>query len=497
VYTGADGLRVGTVLAVRPHGDRAYVGGEQGLMFLSGERFLPIVGVGADRFRGTSGIVETPTGDLWLHGADGITRIALEEVRRAARDTTYRVRFTRLDFRDGLDGAAPQIRPLPSVVEASDGRLWFVTGTGVSWLDPEHILNNPVPPPVHIRSLTVGDTEYEPSRGVRLATRTTALRIRYTALSLAIPERVRFRYQLVGSDTGWQDVGTRREAFYTNLRPGSYRFRVTASNDDGVWNESGAAMDFVIPPTFLQTNAFLALCGLAVGGVAWMLYRLRVRQVAGAMRATFDATLAERTRIAQELHDTLLQGFTGITLHLQGLQRMITDRPGDAAESLARVLELAAATLRDARRTVWGMRMADLESRDLPDALTTAARDTLAGTSIDFRFAVRGEPRQLANDVEVTALRIGREAVINALKHANPQIVEMVLEYEPRSLTLHVRDDGRGLAAADASIAPHTGHWGIVGMRERATRVGGSLEISGAPDLGTVVSVSLPIGADH
>jgi len=426
-----------------------------------------------------------------------VTRIAAEEVREAVRDTTHRVRFERLDFHDGVDGAPAQLRPLPTAIEGTDGRLWFLTGNAVMWLDPRNVLRNRLPPPVQIRSLAVGDSSYAPRGTQTLPTGTKALQIRYTALSLSVPEHVRFRYQLAGNDTGWTDVGTRRDAYYTNLRPGNYHFRVIASNEDGLWNDAGAAMDIVIPPTFVQTRWFLALCVLAAALATWMMYRLRVRSVARAMRARFDATFAERIRIAGELHDTLLQGFTGIILHLQSVQGMLSSRPAQAARSLSRVLAQADAAIRDARCMVSDMRTHELDESDLPSALTTAARNAVADTSIEMRISIVGEPHRLERSIELAVFRIAREAIANAVKHANPRHVEIVLSYEPRDLRLRVCDDGSGFSPFDADAAPNGGHWGIVGMRERATSLRGVLEIAGTPTGGTIVSLSLPIVKAH
>jgi signal transduction histidine kinase/ligand-binding sensor domain-containing protein len=495
-YTTTDGLRVGNVLAIQVRGEHVWIGGERGLAQLSHDRIVQLTGADGDTFRGSSGIVETADGELWLNGAAGVARIGAEEVREAVRDTTHRVRFERLDFHDGVDGAPSQIRPLPTVIEGTDGRVWFVTGTAVMWLDPRNLLRNRLPPPVQIRSLAVGDSSYAPRATQTLPTGTRALQIRYTALSLSVPEHVRFRYQLAGSDTGWVDVGTRREAYYTNLRPGSYHFRVIASNEDGLWNDAGAAMNIVIPPTFVQTQWFLVLCVLAAILATWMMYRLRVRSVANALRARFDATLAERIRIAGELHDTLLQGFTGITLHLQRIHGMLKGQP-EAAASLSRVLAQADAAIRDARCTVSDMRTQELDELDLPSALTAAARSAVADTTIEMRISIIGESHRLERSIELTVLRIAREAIANAVKHANPQHVEIVLSYELRDLRLRVCDDGRGFSMVDAEVAPSGGHWGIVGMRERAASLRGVLEIAGAPTGGTVVTLVLPVVDAH
>ena len=501
VFSARDALRVGSVKAIHVRGDRVWVGGTSGLAVLDaadggGARFAPL-GVAGGALRGVTGIVETAGGDLWLNGADGVTRVAAAEVRRALRDSAYRARDERFDARDGVTGPAPQVRPLASAVEGTDGRLWFASESGVAWLDPRHIPRNLVPPPVHVRALDAGGRRYEAAGRVALPARTTALNIAYTALSLAVPERVRFRYRLLGAgaraDTLWQDAGARREAIYTNLGPGAYRFQVIAANDDGVWNARGAALDVVIPPTFAETRAFRALCAAAAAGALWLLAVWRQRRAAEAIRARFAVTLAERTRIAQELHDTLLQGFTGVSLQMHAVQRMLSARPAEAADVLAHAARTADATLREARHTVWEMRAPELETNDLPDALAAAAREAIGATPIRLALTVRGDRRPLPHAVEVAALRIGREAVRNAVRHADAEGVELALEYGPGVLRVTVRDDGRGVIPHDMDAARSAGHWGIVGMRERAARAGGSLDIAPAPGGGTQLSVALPI----
>jgi signal transduction histidine kinase/ligand-binding sensor domain-containing protein len=493
LYTAKDGLSVGNVLAIHVRGPHVWVGGEFGLAVLAEGRFRPVTGRNGTAFRGTSGIVETPDGEVWLHGAIGITRVPAVEVRRVIQDSTYQVENERLDFRDGLEGSAQQIRPQPTVIAGTDGKLWFATTVNIAWLDPRAVPRNSVPPPVVIRRLTADNKSYPIGPGLKLPVHTTALRIDYTALSLSIPERVRFRYQLVGSDTAWQDAGGRREAFYTNLAPGSYRFRVIAANDDGVWNRAGATLDFTIPPSFAQTRWFLAVWIAAIGALIWLAYLARVRQVAGGLRVGYQAALAERTRIAQELHDTLLQGFTGITLQLRAIERLLALRPKESAAALKNVLASADTALRDARHMIWDMRAVELEGRDLAEALETAARQAMADSSAELVFLVQGDRRRLPLAVETTALRVGREAVINAVKHAAPRTVQVSLEYGPRSLTLRVGDDGTGISPGAMEAAATGEHLGIAGMRDRAQRAGGSLDIITEPGRGTTVSVALPI----
>jgi signal transduction histidine kinase/ligand-binding sensor domain-containing protein len=496
LFTVADGLEIGNVLSITVRGPHVWAGGDRGLALLDGNRFRTVVGSDGVAFRGVSGIVETSDGELWLDGGTGITRIPTSDIQRVAGASAYRVGYERLDYHDGLGGATEQIRPLPTAIEASDGKIWFATTTDLFWIDPKAIVRNHVVPSVVIRSLTAGGKTYTIGQDLLLPVHTTALHIDYTALSLSMPDRVRFRYRLIGSDTTWQDVGGHREAIYTNLHPGSYRFRVIAANEDGLWNQTGATFAFVIPPSFTQSRWFLVLWVSALGGVAWLLYMLRLRTVADRLRARYQVKLAERTRIAQELHDTLLQGFSGITMQLQALRTSISG-PSETADTLDRVLGTADSTLRNARDMIWDIRGTELESQSLADALECAAQAATAGTHVELEFESRGEPRRLPLGVEMTVLRVGREAILNALKHAAPRTIRVDLAYAQRELALHVRDDGHGLAPGAIEAAGVAGHWGIAGMRQRARLAGGVLTIVSGPGQGTTVSLSLPLGREE
>jgi signal transduction histidine kinase/ligand-binding sensor domain-containing protein len=491
VFSSADGLDVGSITAICIRGDHVWVGGTTGVAHFDGVHFRSLSATSGP-LRGVTGIVEPASGELWLNGADGITRIAATELYRAARTPDYVVRDERLDFRDGLEGSAPQLRSFPSAIEGTDGRLWFTTETSVAWIDPARITRNTVRPPVQIRWIDAGSRRYTPTQKLVLPPHTTELHIAYTAFSLAVPDRVRFRYRLVGSDTGWRDADTRREAFYTNLGPGAYRFHVIAANDDGVWNDAGASVDVDIPAAFMQTNTFRFLCAAVAAAAMWLLMLWRQRLAMHAIQARFEVTLAERIRIAQGLHDTLLQGLTGITYQMHAVRAMFASRPTEALHLLANAESTADATLRDARQMLWEMRVPELDARDLPDALEAAAREVLGQSSIALTVAVRGERRRLPAQIEATAFRIGREAVVNVVRHSDAQMVEIALAFGPHALEMRIRDDGRGVHAADIANASRSGHWGIVGMRERAAGVGGSMEIAPGAEGGSEVIAVLP-----
>ena len=278
-FSAKDGIQVGSVMAITGRDPHIWIGGEDGLAVWEGDRFRAVVPADGDRFHGVSGIQEDSGGDLFLSEDRGVVFIPATEVSKTLKDRSARVQYQLFDVRDGVPGAVQQTTPYPTSVQGTDGRIWFSTSTGVAWIDPAHMPKNLLAPPITIRSITANGTHYTSPAGLRLPPRTRDLMIDYTALSLAVSDRVRFRYKLEGSDMQWQDAGVRRQAFYTNLSPREYRFRVIASNNDGVWNEAGASLSFVIAPTYYQTTWFRALFVVAFLALVYGAYRFRVRQL--------------------------------------------------------------------------------------------------------------------------------------------------------------------------------------------------------------------------
>ena len=290
-------------------GGHVWLGGEGGIQLYANDTFHIMQWKDQNLPGRVSGVVETETGDLWINGFSGIVHVSSSELEKWLRDPNYAVSAECLNALDGLSGLSTERFPEPTVIEGDDGRLWFATTRGIAWLSPASLSRtyNRLPPPVMISAITSGGKTYFRVKDLVLPARTESLEIDYTALSLAIPDRVRFRYKLEGVDSEWQEVGTRRQAFYTKLRPGQYKFHAIACNNDGVWNDTGAILSFKITPAWYQTRWFEVFCGLLFLLAVWVIYSLRVRQVARAISVRFDERLAERTRLARELHDTFLQ----------------------------------------------------------------------------------------------------------------------------------------------------------------------------------------------
>lgn len=490
-FTEEDGLRLGVITALTAGRQYVWVGGQFGLALHDGQRFRPLVADGDEPFRNVSGIIERPDGSLWVHAVPGVFRIPAEEVQRAVSDPGHRVRYELFDFLDGLPARPTLLRPLPTAVAGDDGRLWFATSNGVVWIDPERIARNPMPPPVSILAVRADGRRYEPASDVTLPIHPANLEIDYTALSLSIPERVRIRYRLEGVDEHWQDVGTRRTAYYGNLAPGRYRFQVIASNNDGVWNERGASLELVVPPAIHQTWWFRALCVAAGLLLLWLLYLLRLRQLTAKMRGRLEERHAERERIARELHDTLLQSVQGLVLRLQAVaEQLPTHEP--ARQAMEKALDRADQVLAEGRDRVMELRSSAHAGRDLSGALVQVGEELAENIPASFRLVVEGVPRELDAAVQVEIFLIGREALLNAFQHAGGTAVEAELHYDSDELRVRIRDDGAGVAPEILEMGGRPGHWGLAGMHERAARIGATLQVWSRTNAGTEVELKVP-----
>jgi signal transduction histidine kinase/ligand-binding sensor domain-containing protein len=493
-YT-SNGLRIGNVTFIGGRADHIWLVGQLGFALFDGSAFRTVAGEGDADFKGISGVVETDNGDFWLNQATGVAHIPAAEIAKRIRDVHHELRYQLFDFRDGVPGSATPIGPLPSSVLAGDGRIWMSGSNGTYWLDPKRIFRNPLPPPVTIEAIYADGKRYDHSETSRLPELPSNVRIEYTALSLPIPERVRFRYQLEGVDNGWQDAGTRRTAYYTKLPPGHFRFHVIACNNDGVWNQAGAVAVIDVPSAFFQTKWFMALCVCAAGGLLWMAYLLRLRQVSAKMHARLEERLTERTRIARELHDTLLQGFQGVLLKFQAVGFMLTDRP-EVQEKLKSAIEQARAAITEGRDAVQGLRSSTMVANDLSRAITTFAHglaaDHTAQDYPEFRLYVEGKSKELPPLVRDEVYKIACESLRNAFGHAQAHRIEVQIRYGPGQFRLHIVDDGKGIDPAVLSAGGRAGHHGLPGLRERAQLAGGKLSVWSQIASGTEIELTIP-----
>ena len=488
-FSTSEGLALGDVTAFGGRQGQIWVGGEKGLAILQGDRFHMILTGDSDKFTQISGIVETENGDLWLNQANGLAHIPASEIGLKLKDQAHIVQYEIFDHRDGMPGRPKPQEQVPSAVLSKDGRIWVAGYEGIGWIDPAHIHRNLLAPLVSIQRLIIDGHAYDPSRQIDLPAGSSNIQINYAALSLSIPERVQFRYRLEGIDKGWQEVGGRRTAFYTNLGPGRYQFHVLASNNDGVWNLTGAKANFSIAPFFYQSLWFKVLCALAAAGILFSLYLFRLRQVTAHLRETLGARLSERERIARELHDTLLQGFQGLILRFQAVVPEVQNE--QAGKKLESVLDRADAVLLEGRQRVRNLRSEDTTINELSSRLVDFGNGLAQGSTIFFRLLVEGTAQPLNPIVSDEIFSIGREVLTNAFQHSKANRIEADLTYSSDSLTLRIRDDGVGIDPEIVS-GGRTGHWGLQGMRERAHTVGGKFSIWSTAGAGTEIELVLP-----
>jgi len=314
----------------------------------------------------------------------------------------------------------------------------------------------------------------------------TNLEFRYTALSLTSPTRISFRYKLEGFDQEWVDAGQRREAIYTNVPPGRYRFRLAARNPDTDWVELSDLIEFSLHPPFFRSFFFIPLCATVLALGCLGVFRLRERQIKSQMQAV----LAERTRIARELHDTLIQGFSGVTMQMQALAARL--RTTNDRETLEEAIRDAGQCLREARRSVSGLRSNLNDESELASAIAQTARGLTDGTNVRLRLRLARSPQGLSADVEYNLVRIVQEAVSNAVKHSHCITVDVIMTCTPQLLSFTVTDDGIGFEISLRERHQH-GHYGLTGMRERATQINATLHLESGHGRGTTVRLNLPI----
>ena len=495
-YTAKDGLNVGPVAAILSGRSDAWLAGPNGLVHFDGQQFHILSEANNRPLAGITGIALARNGDLWLNAFNGVTRVAAAELKEAERNPAYAVHSDLYDLTDGLPSVPQRIRPFPTAVSAPDGRIWLGLHAGVVSVDPaDPRLNSPVPPVSIVRAIADGKT-FDAATNANLGARTRNLEVDYTAVSLNRANRVRFRYKLEGIDTGWRDAGSRRQAFYNDLPPGKYRFVVSASNGDSLWNEAGATMNMEVPPAFNQTTWFRGACVVAFFALLWGLYRYRLYQIRHEFDARLEERVGERTRIARDFHDTLLQSFQGLLFRFQAARELQRTRPAAAEEILDGALDQAAQAITEGREAVQGLRASAVETSDLAVAIKMLAGDLAAeatgASSVQLHVEVEGAARSLHPIVRDEIYRVASEALRNAFRHAAAKQIEVELHYDERKLRLRIRDDGKGIDPQFLTSQGREGHFGMHGMRERATLIGGKLTVWTAPGSGTEIELSVP-----
>ncbi len=508
-YTRQQGLSDNVVTAIAPDeggkGAALWLGTNGGglhRMLASGIQPFPS---GAQSLPGTIyGILDDGRGALWLSSKTGIYRTPTGPLDTYPDGHGKALQVTAYDTADGMNIRECSGGGHPAAWKLQDGSLWFATLDGVSTIDPAHALTNRVPPPVVIEKVLVND-QVRPTQGeLVLPPGANRLEFAYAGLSFVAPHKVRYRYRLENFDHAWIEAGNRRSAFYTNLPPGRYRFQVIAANNDGVWNTDGASFDLRLQPHFYQTWWFYSALALAAALFGYLVYRWRVLQV----EAQFGAVLAERGRLAREIHDTLAQGYVGVSVQLELVARLLTTSREAAVTQLDQARALVRTSLEEARTSIWNLRaqgasarnpadnlangQADEQGHDLPARLSLSCTRIAGHSSARVYLQVKGAYRPVARTIEDELLRIGQEAIANAVRHAAATRIDVQLIYEGKRVSLEVQDNGRGFQPFPGEGGPE-GHYGIRGMHERAREIDAALLLESTPGAGTRISVEAPL----
>jgi signal transduction histidine kinase/ligand-binding sensor domain-containing protein len=463
-----------------------WAGTAGGLGFLASGRFHAVRASPAPLADPILGIAEDTLGWLWIATSSRVLRVRRDPLLRGnIADGDWR----EFGLADGLRGVEG-VKRHPSVMRDSEGRIWFSLNRGISVVDPSRLVSSHVAAIAHIESVSVDGVSKSPAAAASVPGGFHRLEFNYSGLSLSFPDRVRFRYMLSGYDSGWSEPVPDRRASYTNLGPGRYTFHVVARNPDGVWGPGEATIAFDVQRLFWQTWWFEGAIVLASAIIVALLYRWRLERSLQQVNLRFEERLAERTRIAQELHDTLLQGFLSASMQLHvAADQIPADSP--AKTSIGRVLGLMSRVIEEGRNAVRGLRSDGSAALDLGQAFSHIEQELPGNENTRFRVAVNGTPRPLHPLLRDEVYRIGREAIMNAFRHSGASQIDVDVDYTARGLRVTVRDNGHGI---DPRIlqSGRDGHWGLTGMRERTERIGGRITLSSSAAAGTQVELSIP-----
>ena len=487
---------LGNLLTFAVAHDRLWAAGTNGLSYLEKGSFRRVSVEDEGLLRGISGIAEDRKGDLWLNAASGIIRIDAGQVNAAIASSQARMNYDLLSDRQGLLGTATQLKPTPSAISDRNGLLWFSTSGHVFSITPETASLHQAPPALNIQNVaingtTVLDREHQLPEISKSAGELNELEIDYVGIDLAAPEKVKYRYMLEGEDKAWRSVGSRRQAFYSHLAPGRYRFKVAASSEGDSWTDLAAPFVLTVTPAFYQTAWFSIGCVLVALALLYVLYLLRVQAVTRRLKSRMRERSSERLRIARELHDTLLQSIHGLVLRVHfATEELPASEP--ARESLQQALSRADAVILEGRRRVQDLREEIPDAGDLAAQLTRIAEEIEIHKSMPFKIIEDGRHRDLDADVQRELCMIAREALTNTVRHSKAGSAEILLTYSETHLVMKCVDSGIGLEPAIFTRGNRAGHWGLVGIRERAVSIQSKVQIWSSPRAGTEIEIRVP-----
>ena len=531
-YTTADGLSSNRVFSVhQDRQDTIWVGTSRGIDRMTGDRFAPVVSSheifdpryvslaedssgqlyalsapnGIDRIEGNQQVdvnhdldllsmVVSPSGEFWFTGANGIFRFSSAAFKQNQADPERPPDYTWFDKTDGMTSTQCSVGT-PNMALAADGKLWVATVQGLAMLDLQHLHADTSTPRVFVEDVTVGRTRQPAGRELLLSPGTHHVELHFDSISLASAEKIRFQYRMDDVDPVWLDADDSLTAVYTNIPIGAHALKIRASNSDGVWDRSSISFAVTQKPYFYQTWWFLSLCAVSALTFLYVLYMFRVRQLARHFEVRMVERVGERTRIARELHDTLLQSFQAVLMKLHVGVSLIRDRSDEAENILERAIEQARRAVTEGREAVQGLRSSTIITNDLARAIRMLAAelaDRGNGSAPDFQVNVENVPRDLAPILRDDVYRIACEAVRNAFQHAQARRIEVEIRYDPRHLQLRIRDDGKGIDPNILEAGARAGHYGLPGLHERAKLVRGKLTVRSEPACGTEIELTIP-----
>jgi signal transduction histidine kinase/ligand-binding sensor domain-containing protein len=487
VFTVRDGLPANDISCLLSDSkDVLWIGTASGLAFLEAGRVRVPAEEPAPLHEEILGMADDRNGRLWITTTNHILSIRRDFLLGATPGNSDAREYGLADGLEGTEG----VKRHQSVFADGHGRVWFSMNRGLSVVDATRGLNRSAPAIVGIEGVSADGNSIDSRQPVFIPAGAHRITFSYAGLSLSVPERVRFKYKLDGFDQRWSDPVSTREAVYTNLRAGSYRFRLIASNSDGLWNSAESTLPFVVEPEIWQTWWFRLSCVTLLSLLALALLRLRMLQLTRQLNLRFEERLAERTRIAQELHDTLLQGFLSASMQLHVAdERLLIDSP--AKPFVGRALELLAQVIEEGRHAVKGLRLSKRSSGDLEQAFSEIRQEFPVESQVQYRVIVEGTSQPLRPLIHDEVYLIGHEALANAFQHSHASEIELELEYGPGGLRVLVRDNGGGIDP-EVVRSGRDGHWGLSGMRERAKRIGGTLRVLSSSTAGTEIELSVP-----
>jgi signal transduction histidine kinase/ligand-binding sensor domain-containing protein len=440
------------------------------------------------------GIVEDGRGNLWASSNQNIFRLTLKELNDLVDGRISSILPVSYGIAEGMrtsecDGGSP------GGWRTADGRIWIPTLRGVVAIDPT--ASNGIPPPVLVEEAWANKLTLARDGQTFVPPGNNTLDFRFTALSFSAPAELRFKYRLEPFEKDWVDAGTRRIAHYTNMTPGKYSFRVIAANNYGIWNDRGANVRFVLQPHFYQTSRFSALCGGVFMVLLWAAYEFRVRHLQREYNLRLEERLEERTRIARELHDTLLQSVQGLMISFQAVRNLMPGRAEEAIRTLDHAIREGDDAIAEGRAAIQGLRADPALESNLEHLLTSAGKEIARasgaeGEPPDFRVSVEGARQPLAPLIQDEVYRIAREILRNAFQHAHASRIEVEIAYDSQFFRLRIRDNGKGIDRKVLEAGARQGHWGLPGIRERAKRMGAQLKLWSEPGAGTEAELTVP-----